>query len=343
MPGHRPTVRSLATELGLSRSTVSLALRGSKLIKAATRDKVATLAAARGYKLNPLTSLLMGNLKNSQAFRGVIGVVSMDESDRPVKARHFRELLREGARARALALGFKVQNFSLSREGMTFSRLDSVLRARGIRGVLLLPVWRSPDFSKLDWNYYAGVYADYLIEHTPLHTVCSDHYRSMLDALQQVRYLGYRRPGLFLVKPEEERLHYCWSNRWASAFLGYQHSESGIGKVPPLIAKTLEREPFQAWFLRYKPDVVLGHVNEAIDWMQETGARVPETHGFVCLNLALKDRPCAGLELQAQLLAARGIELLIAQIQHNQFGMTNSPSATMLPGEWRAGPTVRAQ
>ena len=51
------------------------------------------------------------------------------------------------------------------------------------------------DLSALDWSRLAGVYTDYIIERPKLHAVCSDQYRSLLEALQRLRGMGYRRPG----------------------------------------------------------------------------------------------------------------------------------------------------
>lgn len=336
----KATVRTLAAELGLSRSTVSLALRGSPLIKLATRQRVLRLAAQAGYCVNPLASSLMSEMKRGHGYRGELAVVSMDQTDRPVKARCFRRLLLEAADERAAELGYKAQSFVVGPEGVSLERLHAILRARGIQGVLVLPVWREPDFAKLDWNHYAGVYLDYLVERPALPTICADYYRSMLYVLQHVQRLGYRRPGLFIVKPNEQRLQHCWSDRWTSAFLGLQRS-LGLGHVPPLVVETVDREAFVRWFQRSKPDVVLGHLSEAVDWMTTCRARVPESHGFVSLNVALQERPCAGLDLQPAVLAQRGVELLAAQILHRQCGVDATPSATMVPGRWVDGPTLR--
>ena len=102
------------------------------------------------------------------------------------------------------------------------------------------------------------------------------------------------------------------------------------------------REDFVKWFRRYKPDVVLGHHTGAIEWMESCGARVPATHGFVCLNILMKSHPSAGLDLQPRILGARATELLIAQLQRNETGIPEWPSTTTIPARWVDGPTVRS-
>lgn len=332
------TVRTLAASLGLSRTTVSEALRGSACVRPETAARVRAAADAAGYRPNPLVGAVMSEVRRSrnQMFRGVIAAVDLDESERPPSASRFHTALTEGARARAGELGFKLQTFLVGRHGVTLARLDTILQSRGIQGVLLLPAWETPDFTKLDWSRYAGIYSDYSIERPALHSVCSDHHRSLMSALERLRGIGYRRPGIVLHEHQDERLQH----RWAGAFTSYQRNHPDDGNVPPLILADITAPAFNRWFTRYKPDVVLGHSAELIDWMTAAGAKVPKTHGFFCLNITQQDRPCAGLDLHPLTLGARGVELLIAQLQRNERGIPDPASTTMIPGHWVDGPTL---
>lgn len=340
MASSAPTLRSLARTLGLSRTTVSDALRGSPRVDPGTAARVRKAAREAGYRRNPLAGALMSELRRSRgtAFRGVLAAVDFNEPDRPDAAARFHKELVTGAEERAADLGFKVERFSVGRAGLSVQRLDSILQSRGIHGVILLPAWDEPDLSNLDWSRYAGIYTDYIIERPALHSVCSDHYRSLLAALQRLALLGYKRPGLFLQKHQDERLQY----RWAASFRAFQESHTGVRAVPPLIVDVFTQEDFTRWFRRYKPDVVIGHHTVAIDWMEDCGADVPASNGFVSLNVLTKTRPCAGLDLQPRALGARATELLIAQLQRNETGIPEWPSTTTIPARWVDGPTLRS-
>ena len=340
MPLPAPTLRSLAKALGLSRTTVSDALRGSPRVDPTTALRVEKAAHAAGYRRNPLAGALMSELRRSRgtAFRGVLAAVDFNEPDRPESAARFHRELVTGAESRAAELGFKVEKFSVGHAGVSVQRLDSILQSRGIHGVILLPAWDEPDLSNLDWTRFAGIYTDYIIERPALHSVCSDHHRSLLAALQRLAALGYTRPGLFLQRHQDERLQY----RWGAAFRAFQESQPVVQALPPLIVDAYDRKEFVKWFRKYKPDVVLGHNTMAIDWMEASGASVPATHGFVCLNIMMQTRACAGLDLQPRTLGARGIELLIAQLQRNETGIPEWPSTTTIPARWVDGPTIRA-
>ena len=339
MADSHPTLRSLAKILNLSRTTVSDALRGSPRVDPDTATRVKQAAHAAGYERNPLAGALMSELRRSRGstFRGVLAAVNFNEPARPNDAARYHRELVLGAESRATALGFKVEQFAVGPAGVSVQRLNSILQSRGIHGVILLPAWDEPDLSKLDWTQFAGVYTDYIIERPALHSVCPDHYRSLLAALQRLAALGYRRPGLFLKKHQDERLQF----RWSAAFRTFQESHPDTQALPPLIEETITQENFIAWFRRHQPDVVIGHPTEAIGWMQACGAQVPATHGFICLNSHMKSHPCAGLDLQPSTLGARAAELLVAQLQRNETGIPKWPSTTTIPARWINGPTLR--
>ena len=334
-----PTLRTLARTLGLSRTTISDALRGSPRVNPQTAERVRAAAKAAGYESNPLTGTVMSLLRRSrsQKFRGVLAAIEMVDADRPQHAVRYNERVLAGVSERADALGFKVERFPIAPNGLKLSRLDTILQTRGIHAMVILPASGFPDLANLRWQQYTAVYIDYFIDHPPLHCICSDHYRSMVTLLQQLHERGFRRPGLFIEITHDERLHY----RWEGAFLALQKYLPSITAVPALRLPTVTRAGFLAWFKKYDPDVVIGHQPVAIEWMKECGAKVPETHSFVCLNSLRTDGECAALDLQASHLGMRAAELVIGQLIHNELGVPIEPSLTTIPAKLLEGPTLR--
>lgn len=333
-------MRSLARRLRLSRTTVSEALRNLPRVNARTRARVRAAAAAAGYRVNPLASSLLSELRRTRlaTFHGVLAVVSVEESARPKFPGPFwREMLR-GASARAAQLGFTLDRFFVGEGGVTVHRLDTILKSRGIRGVLIMPTWEWRDFTQMDWSHYTGVYADYLIDRPALHTVSPDHPRAMMSAMGRLRELGYRRPGLVLQAQQSLRMQH----RWVAAFLANVQLEAGVAVLPPLIAPVVGPEMFKQWFIRHRPDVVIGHHDEIVGWMAACGARVPKTHGFCCLNVSLNSVPCAGIDQQPYHIGVRGIEIVISQIHRNEYGIPEIPCNTAVPARWVDGPTLPA-
>lgn len=336
------SVRELARELGLSHTTVSDALRNKPRVKKETRDRVLAAAEKAGYRYNPLAGALMSEMRRSSVgvFQGVLAVVDLEGTEQRVStARKYHREVAEGCREKALELGFKTEVFAMGTEHLSVSRLDTILKSRGIRGLILLPAAGTPDISKLGWEYYAGVYTDYIIELPALDSVCSDHFRSMVVALKHVKDLGYKRPGLVLHEAHDRRLLY----RWEAAFRMHSLHSSGTAAVEPLVLQDLTEVAFNKWFEKNNPDVVLCHRMEVMDWMKRLGVKIPETHGFCCLNTMMSSEPVSGLDLRPRLIGKKATELLVGQLHRNDYGVPETASTTAIPAEWIDGPTTREQ
>lgn len=335
-----PTLRTLARELGLSRTTVSDALRGSPRVKPETVERVRAAAKAAGYDRNPLAGAVMSFLRRScgQKFRGVLGVLEIVSAEQSLNAQRYNDAVFDGVSAKAEQLGFKVDRFQIGATGLKLSRLDSILQTRGINGLIVLPAAGFPDLTGLSWSRYTAVYVDYFVDSPPMHCVCSDHYRSMIGLLRELHARGFRRPGLFIEQSLDERLHF----RWEGAFLALQHYVPEISKVPILRPERVTPEVFQQWFEEYQPDVVLGHFPDAVGWMKRSGAKIPRTHSFVCLNSLRTQGECAALDFQAPQLGARAAELVTGHLMHSEFGIPKQPSLTTIPARLLEGPTLRS-
>lgn len=334
----RPTIRSLARSLGLSRTSVSEALRNHPRVNAQTRARVQAAATAAGYRVNPLASSILSELRRTRlaAFHGVLAVVSLEEPARPrFPGPYWRDLL-QGASDRAAELGFKLERFMVGEQGVSVHRLDTILLSRGIRGVLIMPAWGRPDFSHLDWKNYTGVYTDYLIDAPALHSVCPDHPRAMMTAMTRLRELGYRRPGLVLQAQESVRLQH----RWAGSFLAAVQIDPDFTALPPLVVPDVTEAEFAPWFRKYRPDVVIGHRAEIVSWMEKLGAEVPATHGFCCLNVSINSTPSAGIDQQPYHIGVRGIETVVSQLHRNEYGIPELPCNLAVPVRWVNGPTL---
>ena len=62
----RPTLSDIARQVGYSKNTVSLALRGDRQIPEETREKIRKAAAKLGYQPNAVVSHLMAQLRASR-------------------------------------------------------------------------------------------------------------------------------------------------------------------------------------------------------------------------------------------------------------------------------------
>jgi DNA-binding LacI/PurR family transcriptional regulator len=119
-PCPTPTLRSLARELGLSRTTLSDALRGSPRVKAETVARVRAAAKAAGYERNPLTGAVMSQLRRSRGSSSAACWPSLRSSPgHSALAVRYNDALMSGISARADDLGFKVERFVVGPQGLS--------------------------------------------------------------------------------------------------------------------------------------------------------------------------------------------------------------------------------
>lgn len=337
----KPTIRLIAQTTGLSKATVANALNGSSTVARDTAERVMQVAKKLGYTRNPMVGVLMSAVRRSEArtLQGTFAVVEIAEPARPDHGPFHRALL-DGCLECAEELGFGLDSFRLDPDALSPERLSGILKARGIRGVVVLPSWNLPDFSRFDWTWLTGVYTDYFTEAPSLSSVCCDHYRTVLEGLETLREMGYRRPGMIFEKGREERIHM----RMSAALRTFHSIHPEVSRIEPKFMQKVDREEVLAWLDESAPDVVLSHNGTAlIDWIQESGREVPRDIGFFCLNVAKADRMVAGLDLRPREIGRFAVEQLIAQVQRKAWGRARTPTAIFVLGEIVAGPTIRRQ
>jgi LacI family transcriptional regulator len=333
------SLSSLAEVCGVSTSTVSRALSGHPAVRAEVRTKIEAAAAKQGYRRNELVGKLMSHLRagRTSSFLGNLAVIHVPSAAQPMLLPAQRRCI-AGAVARAKELRFKLDEFSYGQDGLDAAGYGRVLRARGVQGVIFLfsePTGLLTDFPIAE---FAALEIDYGQPNPTLNTVCLDHFGTMTDALDRLAERGYRRVGLFVARFKDRRIRH----KWSAAFASYQRHTERIGNVPILIAEDMNETAFKRWQAEHRPDVVVGHEDEAVAWLQKAGRRVPQDTAFFNLSWSERKRACAGLDLRLELQGEVAAETIIAQIQRGELGQPDDPREIMVRGRWVEGPTIRA-
>lgn len=334
----RPSIRSLAQQLGLSAATVSEALRSSPRVAKITRDRVVRAAEKAGYRPNRLIGQVMAEIRRTtnHTFHGTIAMLITTEPPNPRRARFHEEILK-GARARAEELGYSVEIFRVGDGGLPLRRLASVLRARGITGLVVMPFEAAQDWQEFEWHYFAAVKMDYCLSRPRLHTICPDHHVTLLRALHRMTEMGYRRLGFCIQDSLDVRIH----RKWSGAFGAYQQGVAPALRVPVHTYESLTATGFRDWFDKHRPEIVISHDRRIVGWLREAGRAVPEDTGFFNLNCIEEPALTTGFDLVPDLLGAAAIESVVAQLYRNERGVPAHPKTIMIEGRWKPGPTMR--
>jgi len=334
----KPTLHTLAQVCGVSTSTISRALAGHAVVRPEVRLKIEAAARKHGYQRNELVGKLMSHMRTgrTQQFLGNLAVIHVPSAGQPRLLPAQRRIM-AGAASRAKELRFQLYEFSAALEDMDTASYARMLHARGVQGVIFLYTEPTGMMTDFPWSEFATLEIDYGQLEPVMHTVCLDHYGTMTRALAQLQASGYRRIGLFMKKFKDQRIAY----KWSSAFTSCQSHGAKIGNIPLLITESLNQTVFQQWYRKYRPDVVIGHLDEALDWLEQAGVSVPSETAFFNLSWTERKRPCAGLDLRLELQGEVAAETIISQIQRGERGLPADPRTIMVRGRWVDGPTLR--
>ena len=332
------SLKQIADRVGVSRMTVSSALRNSPLVKKDTADRIRAVAKKLGYAPDPRMAAAMADIRNTK--RKTLEPIAWLNANRDARAYYNHPWLTpylEAAQERCEELGYRLDEFWLREPGMSDRRISDILASRGIRGVVVtrasLP---AITHLRLDWRHFAGVSFETAVLVPRLHRVAPDYYYNLMLALKMLRRLGYRRIGLFLQRLEERRSHHTY-------IAGLRYFQSGIPAeehTPPLIYDRFDGLAMQRWLAEQRPDVVIGHHNKLVEWIQAAGYRVPEDIGVAHLSLDSDREDWGGIWQHKRRIGAQAAEQLVSMIQHNRIGLPEVAYETLVPGEWRHGVTL---
>lgn len=244
----------------------------------------------------------------------------------------------EGARRRASALGYTLEEFWLREPGMTDRRMTEILRARGIRGLVLCSLPSAGGRLSLGWEHFACVTKGLTVQHPPVHRVVSSHYEDMQAVLSELSTRGYGRIGLVLGEALSVRV----DRAWLAAFFLHEYDLPERRRVPPLIARSrVEEKDFERWLCAHRPDVILFSDQPVAEWLAKLGRRVPREVGLVHLDWSPALAPMAGLDSDPDAVGVAAVDLLVGQLQANEFGIPRHEKIVAVKGRWVPGTTVR--
>ncbi len=332
----------IAEEAGVTRMTVSYALRNHPRISKETRDRIQTLAKRLGYVPDARVAMRMAGVREAKQ-REMLPIAWLN-TDKYKEIWHTRKWLSpfiEGARQHCLEMGYKLDEIWLKEPGMTARRISSILYHRGIQGVIIAPCAEPLTHLRLNWKQFSCVGLEKAILAPRLHRVTADYHYNMMLVLKLLRRFGYRRIGAFMQQLTDRRSSHAYQ-----ASLEYFHSQIPSGeRIKPLFYRDVfevdqENSLLRRWLKEAKPDVVVGHHAKMVKWIEAAGYRVPEDIGVV--HLALED-DCvdwAGIWQRKREIGAGAAELAISLVQNNRFGLPQVARDTLIPGYWKHGRTL---
>lgn len=347
----RITQKELAEVLGLSQATVSRALRGSPLVPPGTISRVRKEAGRLGYRPDAALSSLNAYLhtKRPVANGNLIAWLGRHPIDRREEPFIWDGSIFRAAKKRAEDLGYRVDYLWIDDPELPVSRLESLLEARGVQGVVLDK--QASPHSRLSLKIDSpSIVAIGRSLHTPrVDQIGPDHFMALVTCYRRLLSMGYRRIGLAVSQAFNERS----LGNWHAAYMLECSRKSQLPAIPIFSRSDLDKNAFADWLLEGKPDCVItalesypyeGRQNRA-EQMEELGLRIPEDIGVAVLNLT--DSPAlsrfSGIVEPLQEIGVASINSLVSLIRNNLRGIPRERNVSLIEGRWRDGCTVRAK
>jgi DNA-binding LacI/PurR family transcriptional regulator len=328
------TLRAIARRAGLSLATVSYALRAHPKISPATRKLVATAAIELGYRHNSRVAGLMAHIRgaNVRPRAERIAFVWVQTSRRVAAENSYLRAVFDGAVARAKHLGFVLEEFWTNDAGMKDSRLQEIILARGISGVLLSPVLSPVTSLALDWDWsrLAAVVIGNVTWTPELHHVGHHHFSAMRTVVLELVKLGCTRPAAVVDAVIDERAKHAWTG----AFFA-NHPEPERARQLLHVHDARRPRDLAAWLRGSGADAL---IVSAVAHLSAPGVRAvcrqKELQVATLRWSATLPANIAGIDQCDELIGAQAVELLIAQLNQNERGPPRHPGMMLFPGQW---------
>lgn len=350
-----PNQREVAVALGVNQSTVSLALRGSPRVEKKLREKICETAKEMGYQSNAAVDAVMCRIRAGKRMndKGVIALLVDAPSEEKWHEVDTYRIFHQGACQRGLELGYRIESFFLQNPNTNREKIDRILTARGITGIILAPPYHGNRSLKLHWERYAAIGIGFGWEEQELNRVVYDSLYNFTTAFNELRKSGYKRIGVVIHKSLGTGVRR--GVKWYTAYLDCQNNIPKKEQIPVfLIDSPADRElttanmeksiqnDFYNWFSKWSPDTLLTITGEEMKWLSEMNLDVPRDLGLACLALS-HDSRYAGIYEKSDIVGATATELVSAQIAHNELGLPTHRKTTMIEGIWVNGITIRNQ
>lgn len=334
MSQHRVTLADIAGQCGVHVTTVSLALRNSPRLPAATRERIHETARALGYTPDPWLRALVSYRRHTAPRRNVptLAYVTNWNSRWGWKTVTAHPDFFRGASQSATELGFNLEHFWMRESGLTHGRLSQILMARGIQGVIVASHVREIDETlRLDWSGFSAVKIDYFPHQPALPNVTNNQLQIIRLATRKVIAAGYRRIGFVM----DEGWDISVDRLWSAGFLWEQQSLPAADRIPPYLAP--QTEPLDRWLEKHRPEVVISKREFIQAGLKKLEWRIPQDIGFADLFLDDFSGKTAGVRQNHETVGALAIEMLAGLLQHNKRGVPEIPTTTYVEGTWFDG------
>jgi len=331
-------MRDVARRAGVSKNTVSLALRGDPQIPSTTRTRIGRIAARMGYRRNPVVGELMARLHagGSRRFQFTLALINANTDPDAFVQHPTIPLYVKGCRRRADELGYRLDEFWMHDATVPAHRLVQIFNARGIPGGIIVGLMkenRLPESFCPVIEAFPFVVTGVRTRDPALSFACVDHHMVALRAFEKAIELGFRRPGLVLDREIDALVDFRFSAGYRTA----QQMVPSRRRLKPFfdVARARrDRRIFQQWLMAERPDVIFTLYNEVRAWVERQGLAVPEDVALIQYEWRENRPEIPGMNQHNDLAGQAAVDMLVGMLHRGERGPPPFPLATLVGPSW---------
>lgn len=338
--GKRVSLQKIADLVGVSKMTVSLALRDHPRISAGTQAKIKEVARELGYQPNPEVAQFMAAIRRDKSVEGGLPLAYITSGrkrgawkESPTELAYW-----EGACERAQSYGYYLEEHWLDEPRMSERRMSDILWHRGVKGIIIPPMIRTltgqmPGLKlNFKWDKFASVVIGDMLLSPLLNRVLHDHYVSILIVLEKLSQLGYRRIGLCLTEHMDLTVH----QRWQAGYRVYRANHP-IERIEPLIIPDLSARAVAGWIAENRLDAIVSAERRMPRFFEEMGLMMGKDLAYADLDLDTTDpaySEVGGIVQNSAMLGMAAVDLAVSSLNRNQLGLPDIPFVMQVEGTW---------
>jgi len=323
-------MRDIAREAGVSQGAVSLALGGKPGVSEKTRSRVQAIARRLGYRPDARLAVLSERRWHARSEAGGDRLAVLESS--AMEQTHAEVVTAMRERARMLGYGLEV--FRLDPETRP-EQVERILRARGIRGAILMEGilrgalidWRPQELALVDCSVFS--------RDRRYHAVVMDHLHSAQRLIQLLGSHDFRRVvfGTF-----EDRGTFTDLLRAAAIGLLRENLGRRCVAAPVFRSKGGPEDGFDAWVQRKSPDLVIG-MNDL--FAHRLRKELVSESGLSVVSMNCRGGWVSGFVRENEEIGRRAVELLATSLARQEFGEPSCQNVVHVSCRWHAGGTLR--
>ena len=345
---HFVSIRQIAEKLGISKSAVSLALNNSARIKKETVKLVKDTAKSLGYQKNSMVSKMMSHMRKSTIgnFRETIALLNGNRDKNAFKNHSTLPIYKKSVMKEASELGYNVDEFWLLDPNLNCKKLSAILRARGIRGGIIMGhtedcVFKS--YAKI-WNDFKIVSVGISVHNPAYELVCSNQFEVSRKAVERLVELTFRRPAIVV----DKEIDYLVDGRFYGGFFSALYDANIKERIDPFGESI--NSPTYYYNLRkflesQDPDVVLYMFGKTGDFISKNlrrkdGSKYPIAQLERRNDGKIPASEWNGMEQNNDVAAEFAVRRLASLLS---MPTPNNSPTTLIPPTWVESKRLRAQ